>query len=310
MLSMSTAVTLASVADLGPGAFGQVRMFGTLGFLATVITFPLFLKHSTEFSLATLQWTGLGQMFPVTALLTLLAAIMALALSRSPALAVRSQKGDFKRLLRHPPAMRLLFFVLAAHMCIQGPINLFPLYVTDRGGDVGSIGTMWIFMLLLEIPLIGFSGRTLRRLGPRGLLTMGLVAEGIRWTTCALTTDLQIIRGVMLLHGVGVAGILVGAPLYLERAVPARLRSTGQALIASAGFGAGAIVSVSVGGWLFDHSGASVPYGLAGAGALILGFLVFRFLPEPYLPTESNQETQPNQEPATEPGSTSNTPKT
>jgi PPP family 3-phenylpropionic acid transporter len=286
VLSMSTAVTLAGVDSFGPNAFGQVRMFGTLGFLAAVVVFPQFLAQSPRTEIASLHWDGLAQMFPVTALLTLMAAALALKLPRTPALSVRSQRGDLKRLLRHPPAVRLVFVVLAAHLFVQGPINLFPLYITDRGGDVTSIGKMWIFMLLLEIPLIGFSGQTLRRLGARGLLTVGLLAEGVRWITCALTTDLDIIRAVMLLHGLGVAGIIVGGPLYLEQAVPARLRSTGQALVASAGFGAGAILSVSAVGWLFDRFGANIPYGLAGSGALLLGLLVFRLLPEPYRPLE------------------------
>ena len=288
VLPMATAVTLAGVAHLGPNAFGPVRMFGTLGFLASVILFPLFLADSSRLDLGFLAWDGLAQMFPATALFTFLAALTALALPSLPALTIRSEKGDFQRLIRHPPAVRLILLVLASHICLQGPINLFPLYIADRGGDVSSIGKMWIFMLLLEIPLIGFSGQTLRRLGPRGLLTMGLLAEGIRWTTCALTNDLTVIRVVQLLHGVGVAGIIIGAPLYLEMAVPARLRATGQSLISTAGFGAGAIVSITAAGWLFDRFGPDMPFGLAGAGALVLGFLVFPLLPEPYRPEDSD----------------------
>ena len=291
LFGLSAIIVLPLVAWVLMSPFGSefvlcVTMLYHFAFLAAVVMFPQFLAHSPRLEIASLQWTGLGQMFPATALLSLVAAGMALVLPRTPALSVRSERGDLRRLLKHPPVVRLLFVILAAHLFVQGPINLFPLYITDRGGDVGSIGKMWIFMLLLEIPLIGFSGQTLRRLGARGLLAMGLLAEGVRWITCALTTDLEIIRVAMLLHGVGVAGIIIGGPLYLEKAVPARLRSTGQALIASAGFGAGAILSVSAVGWLFDHFGADLPYGLAGTGALILGLLVFRLLPEPYRPDE------------------------
>ena len=286
VLSMATAVSLGSVAHLGPHAFGHVRMWGTLGFLSAVVTFPRFLESTQDIVLFGLRWQGLERMFPITALFTGAAALMALLLPQVPALRLRSERGDLSRLLRHPPALRLLILVLAAHICLQGPINLFPLYISERGGDAAMIGSMWVFMLLLEIPLIGFSGTTLRRLGPRGLLTLGLVAEGIRWSVSAFATDLALVRAVQLLHGVGVAGIIIGAPLYLEQAVPERLRATGQSLISSAGFGAGAILSISLGGVLFDHYGATIPYALSGLGALTLGVLLFRILPEPYRPEE------------------------
>jgi hypothetical protein len=57
-------------------------------------------------------------------------------------------------------------------------------------------------------------------------------------------------------------------------------------LIASVGFGLGAILSNAGVGWLFDRFGPATPYGLAGGGALVLALLVYRALPEPYRPDD------------------------
>ncbi|MCG8457610.1 MAG: MFS transporter [Holophagales bacterium] len=289
VVPIATAVSLAAqatqVGEHGGKArgadFGFVRMWGTLGFLASVVAFPHLLTGLQ--SLAG-PWQGLGWMFPVIAVLSLLAAPIALTLPRTAALTVRSRRGDTRQLLRHPPVLRLLFLVFCAHLCLQGPINLFPLLITERGGDMDTVSRMWVFMLLLEIPLIGFSGPTLRRFGPRALLAVGLIAEGIRWTVSAFSPHLGMVQAVQLLHGVGVAGILIGAPLYLELAAPERQRATGQGLIASVGFGLGAILSIGGTGWLFDRLSPEAPYALAGAGALLLGCLVYRVLPDPYRP--------------------------
>lgn len=183
--------------------------------------------------------------------------------------------------------MRLLVVVFFAHSLIQGPINLFPLLVDARGGDASSIRELWIFMLLLEIPLIGFSGPTLRRLGARWLLVIGLVAEGVRWSVVAWCGDLEIVRWAQLLHGVGVAGILIGGPLYAELAAPERLRATGQGLVGTVGFGLGAIVSIAGGGWLFEHVAPAAPSAVSGVGALVLALLVHRVLPAPRRPVEA-----------------------
>ncbi len=281
--SMATAVTLAGVERDDIGRFGRIRMWGTVGFLVLVILFPRFLEAVPD-TLLPGGRGGLVWMFPATAALLLPAAFLALGLPRTAALGLRSEPGDLRRLIGHRPVFRLLVFVFFVHLFIQGPINLFPLYVADRGGDASTVGRMWIFMLLLEIPLIGFSGVTLRRLGARGLLRMGLVAEGLRWMVCALAEDLTLVAAGQLLHGLGVAGILIGAPLYLEQAAPERLRSTGQALVATMTFGAGAILSNAAFGFLLERFGVSLPYALSGGGALVLAIVVRAYLPVPALP--------------------------
>ena len=289
VLPLATAVSLAALAmgpdgdaNLGAQAFGRVRLWGTVGFLVGVVVFPRL--PATFLADTSVPWHGLGRLFPITASLSLVAALLALTLPSSPALSIRSRRGDVRRLLRHAPAFRLLVLVFFAHAFLQGPIYLFPLFISELGGDVSTLGNMWILMLLFEIPLIGYAGSTLRRLGPRGVLLMGLLAEVIRWSTCALTENITLVYAVQLLHGVGVAGIIIGAPLYLEQVTPERLRATGQSLVSAAGYGAGAIVSNILGGWLFDHAGHHAPYAMAGIGLAVLCVLLYWWLPEPSRP--------------------------
>ena len=285
VLPMSNAVTLASFGRAGADHFGSIRMWGTLGFLTMVLAFPRWLDWLRERSSG--PPPGLGPMFSATAGLMLLAALWALFLPKAESLGLRAARGEARRLLGHPPVWRILLFVFAAHLFLQGSINFFPLYVRERGGDVAMVSQMWIFMLPLEIPLIGFSSRTLRRLGARGLLALGLFAEGSRWTVCAFSADWRLISLMQLMHGVGVAGVLLGASFYIERAAPEQLRSTAQSWISMVSFGGGAIVSNIAFGWLFERFGPGVPYGAAGLGALALALLAHRFLPEPRLACEA-----------------------
>jgi MFS family permease len=165
-------------------------------------------------------------------------------------------------------------------------MSLFPLYVRDRGGNLTTVGHMWIVMLLLEIPLVALSGAGLRRFGARGLLAVGVLAGGARWLACAISRDLAVLYPVQLLHGVVVAGLLLGAPLYLELIVPERLRSTGQGLLATAGVGLGGILSNAACGWLIDHIGIDATYAIGGLGGLALGAAVTWILPVPGDPKE------------------------
>ncbi len=274
LIPMATAATLAQV---GIASFGLFRMWGTVGFLVLVVSFPWVSELSGHGG-------SLALLFPVVALLYLAAAAWALVSPKSKTPKPQSRKGDVRRLLSHGPVVRLLAVSFVINLFIQGPIYLFPLYLSSRGGDASTVSRMWILMLVLEIPLIAFSSRIFRQLGPRGLLTLGLTTEAIRWTLCAMTTDLRIIAAAQVLHGVGVAGILVGAPLYLEHVAPVGLRSTAQALVSVAGMGGGAIVSNALAGWLMDQGSVEAPYALAGAGTLVLALSLRWLLPEPHRP--------------------------
>jgi PPP family 3-phenylpropionic acid transporter len=160
-------------------------------------------------------------------------------------------------------------------------MQIFPIFVRAHGGDLATIGRMWVVMLLLEIPLIALSGTALRRLGARGLLAVGVLAGGLRWTTCALTDHLGVIYAAQLLHGVVVAGLLLGGPLYLERVAPEPLRSTAQGLLAMVGVGIGGIISNMASGWLLERGGSDIPFLIGGIGGLVLGAAAGLILPVP-----------------------------
>jgi hypothetical protein len=177
--------------------------------------------------------------------------------------------------------VRLALFTFAAYVCLQGPMGFFPVYIRAHGGDMGTVGRMWTLMLLVEIPLVLLSGAGLTRLGPRGLLCVGIFAAALRWIVCGLSQDLRVIYPVQLLHGVTVVGLLLGAPLYLEAVAPEQLRSTGQALLAMVGIGWGGTASNAAAGWLLENMGTNAPYLLGGVGALVLGCLVPWILPRP-----------------------------
>ncbi len=297
LIPMTLSVTLALTRDRGAGAFGRMRVWGTIGFLLVVVTFPLGL-HVLQRRLGLeatpgISEPGLALMFPLTAVCLLVGAFVALTLPRGGAISLRAPRGDWRRLMRHGPFLRLLAFAVLAHGCLQGPMAMFSLYVRAHGGSLDSIARMWVLMLALEIPLIFLSGASLARFGPRGLLAIGVIAGGVRWTVCGFISDPAWIYAVQILHGVVVAGLVIGGPLYVEAVVPERLRSTGQGLLAMIGVSVGGIVSNLSTGWLLEHVGPDAPYRVGGAGALALGCLLPLLIPPARRPAAADGEDTP-----------------
>lgn len=288
LMPTATAVSFGIARDHGARAFGYMRVWGTLGFLIMVVAFPLLLDglddrrpHGNDI---TASEPSLAMMFPVTALLMALGAIAALTLPRGGEHSLRAPRGEWRQLLRHRPYVRLIFFAFLAYFALQGPMSIFGLFVTAHGGSADTVSQLWIPMLIVEIPLIALSGKTLERFGARGLISMGLIAGGVRWLGCALAPNAAWILPLQMLHGIVVAGMVLGAPLYVEAAVPARLRATGQGVLGMIGVSLGGILSTLTAGWLFERFGPTAPYLFSGALALGLGLATPLFLPKPHPP--------------------------
>jgi len=283
LLPTCVSVTLALSAGAGPHAFGRIRVWGTVGFLLLVVSFPWLLDAFQESrDLIAVDGGPSKPGLAVTGALVLISGLIALALPRGGVLALRAPRGDWRRLMRHGPFVRLLVFTLVAYFCLQGPMVMFAVFVRARGGTLESVSQMWILMLLLEIPLIALAGATLARVGARGLLAIGVIAGGLRWAVCGFAPDLRWIYVASLLHGVTVTGLVIGAPLYVEAVVPERLRSSGQGILAMFGISIGGISSNLCAGWLLEHVGPDAPYVAGGLGALILAALLPLILPPPH----------------------------
>jgi len=286
VLPITISVTLATLHDAGSHAFGFVRAWGTVGYLLMVLVFPwLLARYQRAYGLVPgtggVSEPGLEIMFVVTAGLVVVSSGLGLFLPRGRAVSLRAQPNDWKLLLSNRPYIRFLFFSFGAYLLSNGPMWLFPIFVRSRGGDIETIRSMWLVMLIVEIPLILATGSGLKRLGARGLLGVGVIVGGLRWILCALVQDIYLLSMVQVLHGVTVVGLLMGGPLYLEVIAPQKLRSTAQALLSMVGVGIAGIASNLGSGWLLENAGVDILYAVAGIGSTVLGCLVWWILPKP-----------------------------
>ena len=215
--------------------------------------------------------------------MSLLSALVLMRVPSGSALSLRARKEDLLLLLRQPSYIRLLTLAFFAFGLLAGPIVLFPIFVTSRGGTLETISQLWIPMLLLEIPLILFAGSGLRRLGARGLISAGIACDGARWLISALAPTLVWVFGVQLLHGVVVVGLIIGMQLYVEGEVPEALRVTGQTLLGTV-MSLGSVLSHLWAGFALEHFGPNVPYFVSGIASIALGVFAWFFL-RPRLPT-------------------------
>lgn len=289
LIPLSLSVSIPAFRDHAHG-FGAVRALGTIGFGAALFGFPVLvtcwraanglrLPKGLGQSAGAPTEAGLELLFPLAALLALAASVAALALPRRGVLALRAGRGEWRSLARNRRFRRLLTLGILAFLFQNGPLEFFPVFVRARGGDLETVRTMWLWMLTPEVLLVAGLGVLTARLSPRSLLAIGLAAGGVRWLGTAATHSLVWIAPLQALHAVVVLGLMLGAPLYLDAAVPPQLRSTAQASFAVVSVGVGGTASSLLSGWLLEAGGVETPYWAAGLGSLVLALGVHRWLP-------------------------------
>ena len=285
VMPMSVSVSLAILHPKGRRAFGGVRSIGTLGYLVAVAGFPFLLARFgglaavVETAGTTASEPRLGLMLVVAALAMGAASLVSLRLPRGGDVGTRAVAGDWRGLLRNGPYRRLLVVTLLTYFFLQGPLVMFPIYVRSLGGGLETVSHLWIWMLVFEIPLLAGVASLPRRIGAREMIGIGVAADATRWLVCALSPWLAAIYLAQVLHGLAVAGFVVGSALYVEAVVPGRLRSTAQSFLYVVGVGLGGILSSAMAGVLLDSFGARAPALVGGVGATLLVIALPRILP-------------------------------
>jgi MFS family permease len=125
------------------------------------------------------------------------------------------------------------------------------------------------------------------------VIAIGMIAAAVRWGVSGFAEDLRWVYLAQILHGVTVWGIILGAPVYVDAVVPARLRSTAQALLAMVGVSLGSILSNVGAGWLSDVVGPRAPAQVAGVMGLMLTLALPWMLPPTPRPREQDEAKEP-----------------
>ena len=263
MMSLSEAA-MAHLVSQG-GAFdarryGRVRLFGSLGFLVTVVAAGVWF-----------QQRGL-QDFPAWTLLTLVAVTISVWFVPDLKESVHPDEPKIRvgPVLRQPAVRWLfasMFFHVLAHIFIY---IFFSLYLDELGYSKTVIGLLWAASVLVEIGWFYTQGRWLPLLSLTGWLVLASVLMVLRM---GLTAGLPLVWPLLLIaqatHAITFAAHHTVCIALLSQHFPARLRGRGQALYTVIGYGVPGVLGGLLGGVLSTRWGLTSVFWLAGVFALM-----------------------------------------
>lgn len=210
--------------------YSRIRLWGSIGFVVAVIGTGMLLD------LIDIHW------LPAVALVLMILIWLNTLMVPAPALVGYSEhtrQGVSKILCVPQVQIFLLVFFLVQFS--HGPYYTFySVMLQDLGYSRGQIGQLWAIGVIAEVLLFIVMPLLFKHYALRFLLLMSVLLCVLRWTLIAFFADsLPVLLVAQLLHAASFGSLhAVGIALVYHYFSPST-QGRGQALFASAGFGAG-----------------------------------------------------------------------
>ncbi len=227
-------------------AFPQIRVFGTLGWVAAAV---FSIVGTKVFGIQDFDATA--YIFLGGAIAAVLAGVLALILPPTPPKA----KGQPMSLVDTLGLRALVLFkradfavfatlILLAMVPFQWYLVYCGQYLTEKGFKyltvTMNLGQVFELVFMLMIPFI------IRKAGYKWAMVLALATLAVRYGAFYLGASQGLIAGDIggiLVHGLIFGLLIVGSQMYVDAAAPAELRSQAQGLIGLIMFGGGTLLS-------------------------------------------------------------------
>ncbi|HEX4843080.1 MAG TPA: MFS transporter [Limnobacter sp.] len=277
LVPMSDAYALDQCAGC-PGRYGQVRLYGSVGFVVAVLVFG---AVADQFGFGSYPFWACGAL-----LLGLFAAFRFQA--DPPRLTAVTQSSQtpgpyitsigLRRLLL--PAPMPLFWLAAFFMIFAHGVfyAYYSLYLLEHGYRELSIGGLWAFGVACEVVFFAFQARFFNRLSLHQWLMVSFAACALRFSiTAAFPEVAWLMFMAQGMHALTFAAHHTATISWLRENLPKSLVVRGQAMYATIAYGLGGSSGTFLGRYAWDLASPSTAFGMAagaGAMALLLGWLL------------------------------------
>lgn len=319
-LSIANSIAFAHIKD-PQREYGLIRVGGTIGWILAAWPFTFIFvdwaKVNATQTTGFVDWLGkvlssplTGQAFQqatkwtfiVAGVASLILAAFSLTLPHTPP--KKTAKGmdryawlEAMRLLKHPFVFILWIVTLVDSFVLYAYFNWTGIFLAAPKSEHGvGIASNWIMPVMsigqvAEILTMFILGVTLKTLGWRITMTIGILGHAARFAIYAFYPDATAVVVVQLVHGICYAFFFATVYIFVDEYFPKDVRSSAQGLFNAVIYGLGALLANSICPWLLqkvfttdtvvDFRGLfMVPLAAASLAALVLA-LFFRPPPKP-----------------------------
>lgn len=254
------------------GDYSRVRLWGSVGFIATVLGIGLSLDFT---GILWLPWL-VGAFWVGMAASTWL-------VPEPPAMhAPDAPRVGLWSVVRRPEVLALLAVCLCSQLSFAPYYNFFTLFLERHGYSRSLAGVLWTVGVVAEIGIFMIAGRWIARVGARQVMLIALAATTLRWLlTASLVDSWPVLVAAQISHAVTFGAYHAVAMHYVTRFFPPTLHGRGQAIYNAAAYGIGGSIGSLGAGFLWEGVAPDAVFYFAGLVAAAGTAIAWRYLPDP-----------------------------
>jgi PPP family 3-phenylpropionic acid transporter len=242
-----------------PGAYGRVRLWGSIGFIVSVTMLGLLIDAR-------------GPWWVLPALLTLMLGIwsFSLVLPESEMKGPVVHGGPFREALLRPEVFAFLLACLLMQISHGPYYTFYSIYLQGYGYSKSLIGGLWAFAVVCEIGVFLLMQRLLARVALRAVLLASFLLAALRWLLIGhYPGNLPVLVAAQALHAATFGSFHATAMQLVHRFFTGRHQHRGQAIYGSLSFGIGGAVGSFYSGQTWTVLGAAMTFDIAAASAML-----------------------------------------
>ncbi len=251
---------LHSGAGLDARRYGRIRVWGSIGFIVAVLAFGF-----------VLQRTGIGALPLFTLVLFALLALASWAMPATAEQAVHiSARVAVWPVLRQPAVLWFFAAVMLTVLSHSALYAFFSLYLSQLGYDKPAVGMLWAVSVAAEIVFFAFAGRFFVRFDEIRWLQIAALVTAARFAVTAAFGDQPLLLvAAQATHALTFAAQHMACTSLIARHFPDRLRTRGQALYSTLGYGVPGVIGGLAGGLVSQAFGLGAVFWAAAGVALV-----------------------------------------
>jgi len=258
VLPLAESATL-SLVGASVGAYGRVRLWGSVGFVGVVIAGGYLLDY-----------LGIEALGPMILILLILMAASTFPLPRDRAGSRQAEHFPILSIVRRPAVLALLagfFLMQVAH----GPYNAFySIHLVEAGYSKKAVGWLWALGVVSEIVLFIWLPRLMRAFSLNQILMASFGCAFVRFLLIAWgVQSLAVMLLAQLMHAVTFGAYHSAGVALMHQIFRGRNQARGQAIYTSLGYGLGGTLGALMAGCVWGSGGAEVTFTIAAIAALL-----------------------------------------
>jgi len=249
-----------------PGAYARVRLWGSIGFIVTVLALGLLVDAR-----------GPWWVLPSIALLMAGIWVFSLALPEGEMTGKAPHPDPLLRVVLRPEVLVFLLACLLMQISHGPYYTFYSIYLESHGYSKTLIGSLWAFAVLCEIGVFLLMPRILAGCTLRTVLVASFVLAAVRWLLIGFfVQSLPVLVLAQVLHAATFGSFHAAGIQMVYRFFTGRHQHRGQAIYSTASFGLGGAIGSFYSGQTWETLGSPMTFAVASVCAIAAAVIALR----------------------------------